>query len=191
MFRDRSRFYLEEYFALISTPEPIMGSPAAITSIFNLPPLDTNRLEEFEEENNIRFNIMKLVRRRQNSQTVLRAQKHYSVPGCQENKNPKIDLAVDEWPSELLYWLPCSSLIDNQLGCSKTPQCKFTFQHQSDLERHEKNCTDAKKVKTKQKLYGSRESIMDGIVNAGYLPESFRSYRNTTLATFDIEQNPK
>ena len=96
VFRDRTRFYLEEYFALISTPEPIMGSPAAITSIFNLPPLDTNRLEEFEEENNIRFNIMKIIRRRNNSQTVLRAQKHYSVPGCQENDNPKIDLAVDE-----------------------------------------------------------------------------------------------
>ena len=76
MFRDRSCFYLEEDFSLISTSEPIMGSPAAITSIFNLPPLDTERLEEYEDQNHIRLNILKLVRRRNHSKTMLRAQKH-------------------------------------------------------------------------------------------------------------------
>ena len=103
MFRDRTRFYLEEDFSLISTSEPIMGSPAAITSIFNLPPLDTDRLEEFENQNRVRLNILKLIRRRHHSKTILRAQKHYTVPGCQENDNPKINVAVDQWPSDILY----------------------------------------------------------------------------------------
>ena len=187
MFRDRTCFYLEEDFALIQTSEPIMGSPAAITSIFNLPPLDTNQLEEFESENNVRLNILKIVRRRHHNQTILRGQKHYAVPGCQENDNPKINLAVDEWPSEVLFWLPCSSLIDNQIACTKNPNCKFTFEYPSELERHEFNCIDEQKVKSKQISYGSGETIMDKIVDAKYLPESFRSYRNTALATFDIE----
>ena len=83
-----------------------MGSPAAITSIFNLPPLDTDRLEEYEDQNRLRFNILKLIRRRQNLKTVLRAQKHYTVPGCQENDNPQINVAVDQWPSDVLYCFP-------------------------------------------------------------------------------------
>ena len=89
MFRDRTRFYLEEDFSLISTSEPIMGSPAAITSIFNLPPLDTDRLEEYEDQNRLRFNILKLIRRRQNSKTVLRAQKHYTVRDVKKTIIPK------------------------------------------------------------------------------------------------------
>ena len=164
-----------------------MGSPAAITSIFNLPPLDTNQIEEFEGQNNIRFNILKLVRRRNHDQTILRGQKHYSVPGCQQNENPIINIAVDQWPSDILYWLPCSSLIDNQMSCTKTPSCKFTFERPKELERHEINCSDEQKVKSKQTSYGSGKSIMDEIVDSEYLPESFRAYQNTTLATFDIE----
>ena len=138
-----------------------MGSPAAITSIFNLPALDINQLEEYEDANKIRLNILKLVRRRQNGQTVLRGQKHYSVPGCQQNDHPKINVAVDEWPSDVLYWLPCSSLIDNQMGCTKTPNCKFTFEHPSDLKRHEANCSDDQTLKSKQTSYGSGQTIMD------------------------------
>ena len=104
VFRDRSCFYLEEDFALINTSEPIMGSLASITSIFNLPPLDTDQLEEYEAQNSLRLNILKLVRRRHHGQTILRGQKHYSVPGCQDNANEKINIAVDEWPSDVFYW---------------------------------------------------------------------------------------
>ena len=187
MFRDRSSIFLDEDFDNIQTPEPIKGSPTAITSIFNWPPLDLNNLEEYEEQNQVRLNILKIVKRRKNAKIELRACKHNSTPCCQDNDNPKIDVAVDNWPSNELYWLPCSSLIENQMVCTKTPSCNFTFEHPSELERHEFHCKDTQTVQAKQKFYGSGRNKMDEIIEAGYLPESFRNYRNTTKATFDIE----
>ena len=164
-----------------------MGSPAAITSIFNLPPLDLNKLEEYEEQNQVRLNILKIVRRRHHSKTEVRAQKHYSTPGCQNNSNPKLDVAVDNWPSQDLYWVPCASLVDNQMACTVTESCMINFETPAQLARHEQTCTDKTTVNGKQKMYGTAETKLDQIVDAGYLPESFRSYRNTTLGTFDAE----
>ena len=187
MFRDRSSIFLDEPFNNIQTPEPIKGSPTAITSIFGLPPIDLENLEDYENQNQVRLNILKIVKRAHRGKTVVRATKHNSTPGCHDNDYPRIDVAVDEWPSTVLYWLPCSSLIDNQLVCSKTPTCKFTFEHPSELKRHESHCTGVQTVLAKQKFYGSGETKMDEIIAAGYLPESFKSYKNPTKATFDIE----
>ena len=117
----------------------------------------------------------------------IRAQKHYNTPGCSNNDYPQIDIAVDNWPSEEFNWLPCQSLIDNQMRCTVNPKCGFTFERPSELKRHESICSDEQKVYGKQKFYGSADSILDEIVDAGYLTDSFRTYRNTTLATFDIE----
>ena len=39
----------------------------------------------------------------------------------------------------------------------------------------------------KQVYYGSGETTLDEIVDKGYLPESYRTFRNTNIATFDIE----
>ena len=186
MFRDRSSIFLDEDFDNIQTPEPIKGSPTAITSIFGWPSLDLDKLEEYEEQNQVQLNILKIIKRTENRKTVTRACKHNSTPGCQNNGNPKIDVAVDTWPSNELYWLPCSSLIDNQIVCSKT-SCQFAFETPGAVERHEHNCKEEQKVTAKQKFYGSGENKMHEIIAAGYLPESFKNFRNPTKATFDIE----
>ena len=151
-----------------------------------MPPLDLNKLEEYEEENKVRFNILKRIQR-QDHGVKWRAQKHYSTPGCSDNDYPQIDVAVDSWPSTDLYWLPCESLIDNQMGCTVNPKCGFTFEYPSDLKNHEKNCNNDKKVIGKQVFYGSGETVMDEIVDKGYLSEEFRNFRSSYIATFDIE----
>ena len=188
MFRERVKiFYVEEDHNNIYSSKPIRGSPTAIASIFNLPPLDLENLEPFEKTHKIRFNILKLVQRRKNNKTVFRGQKHYTTPGCQSGTDPIINCAVEDWPSNYLYWLPCQSLVDKEMVCTKSPTCKFTFEYESELKRHEKICSMEQKVVSKQKLYGSPKSKLQEIIEAGYLPESFQSYRNTTLSTFDIE----
>ena len=188
VFRERTKtFYVEEELDNIQSFKPIHGSPSTIMSLFNLPPLDLANLEQYEKIHNVRLNILKLVRRTQNGKTVFKGQKHYSTPGCQSGSGRVINCAVENWPSVSLNWLPCDSLIDNQMGCTKTSSCKFTFEHPSDLKRHEAICSKEQKITSKQKFYGSRKSKMQEIIEAGFLPESFQTYRNKNLSTFDIE----
>ena len=143
-------------------------------------------MEEYEQANQISFNILKLIQR-QNNGVRLHAQKHYSTPGSSNSDYPQIDVAVESWPSNELYWLPCKSLIDNQIRCTVNSKCGNTFEFPSELRRHELNCNNNKKVEGKQKFYGGNETIMDEIVDKGYLPENFRSFKSSNIATFDIE----
>ena len=188
VFRERTNiFYLEEDFPNLHSPAPIRASPSAITSIYGLPVLDLDHLEQYEDDNKIRINVLKIVERRKHNKTVLRAQKHYTTPGCKQNANPKIDVAVESWPSTQLYWLPCSSLIESQMVCTVTETCKFTFEWPADLKKHEKICSAEQTVVGEQKYYGSGKTVMDDIIADGYLPDSFKNYRNKTITTFDIE----
>ena len=188
VFRERAKtFYVEEDLNNVHSTKPIKGSPTAIASLFNLPSLSLDQLEQYETNHNIRFNILKLVKRTENGKAVFKGQKHYSTPGCQEGSSPVLNFAVEDWPSEILYWLPCSSLVDNQIACTKTASCKFTFEHMSELKRHEKICSLEQKVVSKQKFYGSPKTKLQEIIEAGFLPESFQTHRNTNISTFDIE----
>ena len=188
VFRERTKtFYIEEDLSNIQSKKPISGSPTAVMSLFNLPTLDLDNLEQYEKSHNVRLNILKLVKRTNNGKTVFKGQKHYSTPGCQPGTDPIINCAVENWPSDTLHWLPCDSLIDNQMGCTKSPACKFTFEYDSELKRHEKLCSMEQKIISSQKFYGSPKTKLQEIIDAGYLPESFETYRNTNLSTFDIE----
>lgn len=160
---------MEEDFSILHCSDPIKGSPSSITSIFGLPELDLDQLESYEDQHNVRINVLKIVERKHHNKTVKRAQKHYTTPGCQDNSNPKINVAVDYWPSNQLYWLPCESLIESQMVCTVTENCKFTFESPAHLKKHEKICTAEQSVVGEQKYYGSTKNVMDDIIAAGYL----------------------
>ena len=53
--------------------------------------------------------------------------------------------------------------------------------------RHEKTCTDEVKISTKQIRLGDSELELEKLIRLGYLPESFKDYRQNLLGIFDIE----
>ena len=55
------------------------------------------------------------------------------------------------------------------------------------MEIHEKTCTNVSTIKSKMKAYGKNENLTNEIVDKGLLPESFRNYRQTICAAWDIE----
>ena len=75
-------------------------------------------------------------------------------------------------------------IIQEAHPCSK---CQMIFSSAFNRSRHEDVCTDEVKVSTKQIRLGDNELELEKLIRLGYLPASFRNYRQHLLACFDIE----
>ena len=61
------------------------------------------------------------------------------------------------------------------------------FKRPQERNRHDEKCTDEVQVSTKQIRLGDSELELDKLIRLGYLPKTFKNYRQDMLACFDIE----
>ena len=55
------------------------------------------------------------------------------------------------------------------------------------MSQHQKICSTELRLTSKQKSYGGNQSDLDILCDQGHLPESFRNFRQTLVAVYDIE----
>ena len=52
------------------------------------------------------------------------------------------------------YWIPCNSLIANEMICTKMPgKCQYSTTHLPNLKRHEETCSEETRIESKQVIY--------------------------------------
>ena len=106
-----------------------------------------------------------------------------SVPGKCVKWEQKLRIGVYEGNH---YWLPSPNLIAKQYSCSEN-DCLMAFNCEAFVKRHNHSCPSIQKIKTKQKTYGDTREELELLIEMGYLPQSFSTYRFKAMAVFDIE----
>ena len=73
--------------------------------------------------------------------------------------------------------------------CDVHSKCKLTFTCKQNLDKHKEKCLEmsTKQIICKEKVYGDDKNIPQRMVEDGYAPEAFVSFRDFSLVTFDIE----
>ena len=73
--------------------------------------------------------------------------------------------------------------------CEKTKGCRYTSYSRQSFDRHSAICgiSNVKQIRCKQVAYGDDSSVLKEMVGRQLIPNCALQYRNTTLATWDIE----
>ena len=110
------------------------------------------------------------------------------VPGERMFADNCKEIRVGKSHTGKTFWVPYTMFVNKKIFCRKNPDsCAFWCHKAYDLERHEQTCIDQPVIQAKLKVYGNQYSIMDDLVNQKLLPEKFRKYSHSYIATFDIE----
>ena len=132
-----------------------------------------------------------MVSARHNGKDEWRGEQSPKVPSSFEyDWEPKavINIAVKSWPADTFWWLPTEHLIRQKYFCTKHPEkCQYESAFPKNVEQHMQTCEVETKICSRRKYYGKPTTIMDDIVDMGFLPEEFRFYQVKQLATYDIE----
>ena len=134
-------------------------------------------------ENGLSVEYYKLKPRKKDDCKNLIGYNSNSVPGKCVKWDKKLRLGVF---NDNFYWLPSENLILNQLYCDRD-DCLMSFHFNALVNRHKHICSNLQKIKTKQKVYGDSREELELLIELGYLPSSFKTFRLTNMAVFDIE----
>ena len=104
-----------------------------------------------------------------------------SCPGLSDSA--KIELAFNK---NEYFWI--LGKVPKIFKCTKFPgQCSRRFKRKENRDRHENVCTVETIISSKQVKFGSKQSQLEQIIAEKLLPACFEKYRQTFLATFDLE----
>ena len=178
--------------ANISATAPVKIPHNCLLDIYKLPIIQDWEYYNFAEvENRVRINFFQMVSITHNGQEEWRGETSQQVPGSSEyDWEPKavINLAVKSWPADTIWWLPSEHLIRRKYFCTKFPdQCQYESTNENHVKEHMEKCEVETEISSQRKYYGKPSTIMDDIVDMGFLPEEFYSYQVDQLATYDIE----
>ena len=181
IFGDSNRedeFYYGKDYLNLKSFEPIAIEINVLMKLLGKPKI--NNLED-EYLNKINIFHLKNVQDR-NAQTRTVGFMTRFVPA---GVHGSINIGVYDWPTTDVYWLPSGNLINNSFMCTQTKTCYYTTNRITDLNRHEKNCTDEQKIEGRQQQYGCKNdevSKLSEIMNIDFSP-----YRQKHHVCFDIE----
>ena len=158
--------------------------PIRVSNIENLPRfLGYDFSLEDCSDKGLSVEYYKLKPRKAKKYTHLIGYNSNSVPGKCVKWDQKLRIGV---LNDDFYWLPSVNLISNDLKCYRD-NCLLAFDRESWLNRHQHTCSFSQNIKTKQKVYGNSREELDLLIELDYLPTSFKTFRLTNMAVFDIE----
>ena len=174
IFGDRNGYFIDTDYTKLQASAPV---EIQFDSLLRM--LDIKQFNLHDEYFN-RVNIYKIkcVKDKRGNE-ILQGVRHYTVPGL---SNAELNIAVDVWPPQTIYWLPSRNLFQNQHFC-ETEKCGYRASRSDNLKRHEKNCTNIQKVTPKQELYGRKNDVITKLKNIS----NFDLERQTHMLVYDIE----
>ena len=175
IFGDRNGYFIDTDYKNLKASVPV---EIQFNSLLRM--LDIEQFNLHDEYMN-RVNIYKIKRvKDKRGNEILQGVRHYTVPGLSAHAD--LNIAVDVWPPQTIYWLPSTNLFQNQHFC-ETEKCGYSASRVATLKRHEKNCTNVQKVTPKQELYGRKNDVITKLKNIS----NFDLERQTHMLVYDIE----
>ena len=175
IFGDKHGFFIDTDYTNLKASAPVEIQFNSLLRMFNIEQFNLHD----QYINRVNIYKIKLVRNRQGIE-ILQGVRHYTVPGLSAHAD--LNIAVDVWPPQTVYWLPSTNLFQNENFC-KIEKCEYRANRIDNLKRHEKNCTNVQKVTPKQELYGRKNDVISKLKNIF----NFDLERQTHMVVYDIE----
>ena len=174
IFGDKHGFFIDTDYTNLKALAPV---EIQFDSLLRMLDIEQFNLHE-DYVHRVNIYKIKLVKDKRGNE-ILQGVRDYNVPGL---SNAQLNIAVDQWFPQKIYWLPSCNLFQNIYFC-KTEKCGYSASLLTTLKRHEKNCTNMQKIFSKQQLYGSKNdpiSKLKNVFNVDLKPQSH-------MLVYDIE----
>ena len=175
IFGDRNGYFIDTDYKNLKASVPVEIQLNSLLRMLNI--TQFNLHDEYMNRVNI-YKIKRVKDKRGNE--ILQGVRHYTVPGLSAHAD--LNIAVDVWPPQTIYWLPSINLLQNQHFC-ETEKCGYSASRVDTLKRHEINCTNIQQVLPKQELYGGKNNIVSKLKKLYNIDLE----RETNMLVYDIE----
>ena len=170
----------------VNSLRPIEMSEKVIADLHGLP--NSRNLVELYKNYNVNFKYLHVDLSPKRIKSGSFVTESADVPGDRMFDQNCKEIRIGKSTSGQTFWVPSSMYVNKQLFCRKNAeQCTFWTYNATNLLDHEKSCITEPIISTRQKIYGISTSLLDDLIDEKLLPEKFRNYSHSYMATYDIE----